>query len=155
LGKFAGVVMVKKPSIQTLSLIDGKGVKQVQYDFPYLVLMYHSVDILNLYFAYEEVTEKTPLYNPALPNFGSGSTTCFGSVKKPNMEDLSLKELKSALWAVIFKAVYAGHSNTKVFEEMKLGQRIKKYSNNKEMGNPIGIFKGIVNTNFGMNLFDY
>lgn len=110
---------------------------------------------MDLYFAYEKVTEKTPLYNPALPNYGSGSTACFGNVKHPEMDKLSAKGLKAALWAAVFKATYTCHSNSKVFGEMKVGIRIKKYSNNKEMGNPVGIFRNIVNTNIGMDLFNY
>lgn len=154
-GKFAGVVLTHEPSLQTLNLVDNGVEKQVQYEFPYLVLTYNSSKEMNLYFAYEPISERTPLYYPALPNFGSQSLACWGNVKQPDITKVDLRKLKAVLWDVVFKAIYAGHSNTKVYNEMKAGKPIKKYATNRGMGDPKESFKSAVNKHIGMDLFNY
>ena len=157
-GTHAGVVLVMEPSLQTLKIDAGASVKEVQYDFPYLVLLYNAQQQLHLFFAYEPVTEKTPLYHPILPNFHGHSLACFGNVKRPAIDSGDLKKLKAKLWAVIFNCIYTGHSSTGIAGQMAKGERIAEYATNKKAGNPVQSFKSAVNTHVGqatLNLFQY
>ena len=159
-GRYAGVVLTHKPSLQTIKILlpDGITEKSVQYEFPYLLLIFNARGEMALYYYFEEIVDSTPLYAPALPNFGGNVTACWGTVKKPKIAELDLKRLKAVLWSAVFGATYTHHSNQKVFAEMLAGEKITRYKTNKHMGTPVDGFKSAVNKHIGLgtlNLFDY
>lgn len=147
-----------EPSLQTLKIDTGAAIREVQYDFPYLVLLYNSKLELRLFFAYEPITEKTLLYHPVLPNFHGNSLACFGNVKRPVIDCNDLRKLKAKLWAVIFNCIYTGHSSIGIAGRMSTEDRISDYATNKSTGNPVQSFRSAVNTHVGqatLNLFKY
>jgi hypothetical protein len=136
-GKYAGIAFTMPPCEKTLIVMPEGVRKTVKYSFPYLLVTYNASNVLRLYFAYEPITDKTPLYIPLLPNFGGGVTACLGNVKIPGIKDAGLQKFKIAICDAIFRAIYTAHSNMIVYEEMCTQKKIVKYADKENAGNRV------------------
>ena len=150
------MVMTMKPCVRDLAVVVSNYKGSTEYHFPYLLLTFNSSGVLDLYFAFEDIGEKTYLYSPQLPNFGVESTACFGSVKIPDIKTCSLEELRTALWDVVFKGVYTAHSKSSVYQEMVAQKVLVKYAKKTNAGKYMGLMYRLVNasiTGGEFNLF--